>query len=276
MNTYEESYKDRNHFSFGKNWLNFLKTLNDKKIEEAEKSVEGFFGGRDKVAGKTFVDIGCGSGLFSLAAYRLGAAKVVSVDIDDFSVACAKYLKEKYEGSDCWQIAQGSALNSDFIQSLGKFDLVYSWGVLHHTGNMYEALKNVSRLLSENGMLYLAIYNRFNTSWRGGTSLTWLRIKRIYNNSGVIIKRLMAFVYILYSFIMMFVRFQLPYSYIRNYKNKRGMSWYCDILDWIGGYPYEYASIEEMINFFSENNMYAKKVREADGLGCNEFLFFKK
>ena len=83
---YENEYKRSKHFSFGKNWENFLRTLTDQKVREAEKSLLEFLGSPKKINGKSFVDIGCGSGLFSLAAYNLGAAHVTSVDVDSFSI----------------------------------------------------------------------------------------------------------------------------------------------------------------------------------------------
>lgn len=270
---YEDIYKKSNHFGFGKNWQNFLKSLDNEKIEEAKKSMVEFLGGENNIKGKTFIDIGCGSGLFSYAAFKLGAKKVVSVDVDEFSVACAKYLKEKEKNPDNWEIKQGSALDENFIKSLGQFDIVYSWGVLHHTGNMYKALENIIILLGKQGYLYIAIYNKFIFSWRGGTSRTWLKIKKLYNNVNLIGKKIIESIFIFYCITILLLRFHNPISYIKKYRNNRGMNWYHDIVDWLGGYPYEFAGPEEIINFFGAKGYYCKKLFFRNGTGCNEFLF---
>lgn len=276
MNTYEKTYKRKNHFSFGRNWQDFLKTLNNEKIDEAKKSLVDFLGGEENIKGKTFVDIGCGSGLFSFAAYKLGASKVVSFDVDDFSIACVTYLREKGNNPANWEIKKGSALDKDLLNSLGKFDIVYSWGVLHHTGKMYQALRNTSNLLANKGIFYLAIYNNYKTSFHGGTSLFWLKIKRIYNHSGFVIKKIITFLYVSYYIIALLILFKNPVKYVRNYKSNRGMSWLYDVYDWLGGYPYEFAGPDEIINFFGPMGIVCKKLTFRDGLGCNEFLLIKQ
>jgi len=273
---YEDAYKKSNHFSFGKNWQDFLKTLNNEKIEEAKKSLVDFLDGEENIKDKTFIDIGCGSGLFSYAAYKLGAAKVVSVDVDEFSVACATHLKEKEGNPENWEIKKGSVLDSDFILSLGRFDIAYSWGVLHHTGDMYKAFDNILKLMQNDSLFYLAIYNKFTHIFKGGTSETWYKIKGIYNNSGYLIKKIMEIFYSTYSIFLMLLRFKNPFEYIKNYKGNRGMSWHHDNIDWIGGYPYEFASIQEIISYFGKKEMYCKNINAVDGLGCNEFLLIKK
>lgn len=180
---YEATYKSDKHFSFGQNWQNYLKSLTPARMQIAQDSLTDFLGGKDALKGKTFVDIGCGSGLFSLSAFLLGAERVVSVDIDDFSLACVTSLKEKHNNPKNWDIVKGSALDADFIKSLGQFDIVYSWGVLHHTGDMYKALDNVTALSKANSLLYIALYNENRLNIFHGTSAFWLRVKRIYNNS---------------------------------------------------------------------------------------------
>ena len=271
---YEESYRNPKHFSFGKNWKNFLKNLTDKRVEEAEKSLIDFLGGKENISGKTFVDIGCGSGLFSLAAYRLGARKIVSIDIDDSSVACAKYLHEKNGSPAHWEIKTGSALNPEFLKSIGQFDIMYSWGVLHHTGNMYQALENVTSLVTPDGKLYIALYND-NQRFMEGTSSFWLTTKKIYNKCSSIEKHIIESLYTTYYIIGLTLNFVNPITYIRNYHSLRGMSFMTDIKDWLGGYPYEYASEEKIISFFKERGFECTKTNPARSIGCNEFLFKK-
>src|SRR5438093_190589 len=120
-------------FEFGKNWAAFLPTLNEERIRIAEGSLKRALQVED-LQGKTFIDIGCGSGLFSLAAVRLGAS-VHSFDYDAHSVACTAELKRShFPDHPNWTVEQGSILDQEYIGKLGAFDVVYSWGVLHHTG----------------------------------------------------------------------------------------------------------------------------------------------
>src|SRR5436309_11907222 len=119
-------------FGFGKNWSRFLGVLNHERIEEAERSLREMLE-VDDLHGKKFLDIGSGSGLFSLAARRLGA-RVHSLDYDPKSVECTRELRRRFFANDTdWNVEEGSALDRDHIASLGKFSIVYSWGVLHHT-----------------------------------------------------------------------------------------------------------------------------------------------
>lgn len=275
-NNYESNYKNKNHFSFGKNWQNFLLSLNEERIEIAKKSLADFLGGEEAIRGKTFVDVGCGSGLFSLAAQKLRASRVVSADVDEFSIECVKYLKEKENNPENWEIRQGSALDGNFIKSLGQFDIVYSWGVLHHTGDMYKALENVADLVSLEGVFYLSIYNKNEKGLKEGTSNLWLKLKRKYNKSGIFTKKLMEYLYMAYFFIGLLILLKNPIKYIREYKSNRGMNWRNDVIDWLGGYPYEFASPDEIINFLGERGMLCRKLNYRQGLGCSEYLFVRR
>lgn len=159
MITHAKEVEDGERFEFGANWARFLKELNAERIEAAEKSLCDMLKVRD-LQGKRFLDVGSGSGLFSLAARRLGAS-VYSFDYDPKSVSCTRELKNRSFPEDSqWIIEEGSALDSDYLSKLGKFDVVYSFGVLHHTGAMWEALSNVASLVTVGGgLLYIAIYN---------------------------------------------------------------------------------------------------------------------
>lgn len=269
---YEDVYKNERRFSFGKNWSEFLKHLTPERIDEAKKSLKEFLG---DIKNKTFVDIGCGSGLFSLAAAQLGAKEVLSIDADEFSVGCANALKEKFKIFN-WAAKHGSILNEKFIKSLGQFDIVYSWGVLHHTGNMYSAFNNVDLLVKPNGVLFIAIYNKNTKHILEGTSDMWLKIKKVYNRMPKAGKKLMEWSYASYLYAGIAAKGKNPVRYVKNYKTVRGMNFMTDVRDWLGGLPYECAAPEEVAEYFTAKNYELLKQKTVRSIGCNEFVFRKK
>jgi 2-polyprenyl-6-hydroxyphenyl methylase/3-demethylubiquinone-9 3-methyltransferase len=263
--------KKGERFEFGKNWRAFLNTLTDEKIENAKKSLIEMLGYKD-LTGKTFLDVGSGSGLFSLVAMKLGAT-VHSFDFDPYSVKCAQFLKEKYFPESKWTVQEGSVLDRAYIESLGKFDIVYSWGVLHHTGSMYEALDNVEVAVKDKGNLFIAIYND-----QGSKSDRWKTVKKIYN-SNFLGKALIVSVYIPLSVLRLLFadlrRFKNPFTRYKEYKKERGMSLFYDWFDWLGGLPFEVATPEAIFEFYQKRNYVLKKLKTNNSLGCNEFVFQK-
>jgi 2-polyprenyl-6-hydroxyphenyl methylase/3-demethylubiquinone-9 3-methyltransferase len=250
-------------FAFGANWRRFLAEFNEVRLRAAEQSLRDTL----KVAtleGMRFLDIGSGSGLFSLAARRLGA-RVHSFDYDPQSVACTRELKRRYYCGDAeWVIEEGSALDAAYLSGLGQFDVVYSWGVLHHTGDMNKALANVVPAVAPGGLLFIAIYND-----QGLVSRYWTLVKIAYNQNAIL--RLLV------------IAVHLPYLYglrwlVRALSGgaalQRGMSRWHDMIDWLGGYPFEVARPEAIFHRFRDQGFILQELRTCGGrMGCNEYVF---
>ena len=276
MDDVSREVAERKRFNFGVNWNRFLTLLDGNRIQEAEKLLKQMLEA-ETLDGKLFLDIGCGSGLFSLAAKRLGA-KVHSFDYDSLSVACTEELKRRYSPNDgSWTIEQGDVLDLGYLSSLGKYDIVYSWGVLHHTGNMWVALENVIPLLDDEGKLFISIYND-----QGILSKFWKKVKKFYNASPNPMKMLVilwvgAFLQTSSAFLRLFQgQNPLPFKYWAEKKKSRGMSVWHDLVDWVGGYPFEVAKPEEIFDFYRKNGFILVKLRTCGiGLGCNEFFLFE-
>ncbi|MES4787376.1 MAG: class I SAM-dependent methyltransferase, partial [Nitrospiraceae bacterium] len=178
MNPWQVRPSDE-RFAFGQNWQRFLSVLNEARIQEAEQSLKQMLE-METLHGKTFLDVGSGSGLFSLAAMRLGAERVYSFDYDLQSVECTRELKRRFFADRAgWKIERGSVLDLDYLKTLGQWDIVYSWGVLHHTGHMWRALENVAGLVKPQGKLFISIYND-----QGIQSALWKKVKLVYNRGG--------------------------------------------------------------------------------------------
>lgn len=268
---YEDIHTKEGQFSFGENWKSYLELFSEERLEEAKKSIVDLTG-RSSLEGCRFLDIGCGSGLFSLSAYLLGA-KVTSVDIDQSSIDCCLSLKAKAEADDArWTVRRGSALDASFVESLGTHDIVYSWGVLHHTGSMWPALKHAVQRVEKPGLFIVALYNKTDPLF---ISQAWNVIKMMYNKSPQFGQSLFM---IMYGFLFWALRFKGNIAafqrYKRDYQSSRGMHYTHDVKDWLGGYPYEVASVQDMENFAAEHGArlrVASRVKATES-GCNEFV----
>ncbi|MCC9599447.1 class I SAM-dependent methyltransferase [Stieleria sp. JC731] len=322
----------QSRFAFGDNWQAYLRFVDQSRIDEACQSLIKLLGLADSpqdlptdlpLAGQSFLDIGSGSGLFSLAAWRLGAS-VTSIDYDRQSVACTEQLREREigptvdpgqqaedasqpagaeqigaeqiragqsgaeQGSEgqgrperdsdrrqTWRIMQGSVLDREWLESLGQHDLVYSWGVLHHTGAMDDAIRCASNQVRPGGILAIAIYND-----QGGASRRWLAIKQTYHKLPAWMRPAwvvgIASVYELKFALARLVRGRnpLPFSDWKKKKYDRGMSAWYDWVDWIGGMPFEVATVERIVVPLERKGFQLINLRTVgSGWGCNEFVF---
>jgi 2-polyprenyl-3-methyl-5-hydroxy-6-metoxy-1,4-benzoquinol methylase len=260
-------------FEFGRNWQRFLRSLDEERVLEAEASLRCMLA-IENFDQKTFLDVGCGSGLFSLAARRLGA-RVFSFDYDPQSVACTLQLKNTFfPGDPAWHIERGSALDQAYLRNPGTFDVVYTWGVLHHTGAMWEALENMVRLVKPGGKLFIAIYND-----QGKKSDIWRLVKRAYNRTPKSLRFLILWpigAWLVSGMTLVdLCRFRKP-RIASAVSSPRGMSLWIDIVDWVGGYPFEVASPNQIIDFYRRRGFCLDKLASCGRkLGCNQFIFTK-
>jgi 2-polyprenyl-3-methyl-5-hydroxy-6-metoxy-1,4-benzoquinol methylase len=256
-------------FDFGRNWEAFSRAKVDaERLQDARRSLQQLVG-TDNIEGHTFVDVGCGSGLFSIGAAQLGAARVVGFDVNATAVHVSNTNLRRLrgdlpEGTSEPRFCTGNVLDPAFLEDLGTFDVVYAWGVLHHTGAMWQAIRNAASLVKgEDGILVLALYNRH---W---TSFFWKQIKRLYNLSPHAVRRLLHYIFgaLIYLGVWVTTR-ENPLH------KERGMDFWYDVIDWLGGYPYEYAGAEAVVQFVHPLGFRVERVvRPRAPTGCNEFVF---
>lgn len=260
-------------FKFGENWQDFSNLVDESRVHEAELKLSQMIGA-GLLAGKSFLDIGCGSGLHSLAALRLGVSRLMAIDLDPQSVSTTRLILDKFWSGKNYSVAELSVFALE-PATVGTYDVVYSWGVLHHTGDMYRAIKQACEMVVPGGRLALALYGK--TRFCG----IWTKIKRWYVHAPAHQQRLAEKLYIKLFGAYLLLRGRRLSTHIDNYDKKRGMNFFHDVRDWIGGYPYESITPEELRQTVEPLGfeLVSFKTRRRSGLfgsGNDEYVFVRR
>jgi len=271
--THAHEVREHQRFEFGANWARFLELLDNERIAKAETSLRRMLG-VDSLQAQRFLDAGSGSGLFSLAARRLGAS-VHSFDYDPQSVACTAELRRRYAGGDSsWVVEQASVLDQAYMAALPQFDVVYSWGVLHHTGAMWVGIDQCVQRVAPGGRLFIAIYN--DQGWK---SHFWWFVKWLYNRLPAGLDKAYAYTLGYLANAANILKYTLrgkPMTAIRpllKRSERRGMSVHRDMIDWMGGFPFEFASYDTLADYLRGRGFRLLHGQRNGSLGCHEMVF---
>jgi SAM-dependent methyltransferase len=261
------------HFAFGKNWASYAQLLTESRVQAAVDSLRKLAGG--DLQGKRFLDIGCGSGLHALAALRLGAREVIALDIDADSVRTTEEVLHANAAGQHWTVRQASIFDLEG-DSLDKFDVVYSWGVLHHTGDMDRALRAAAALVAPQGRFIFALYRRTFLCW------LWKVEKRWYAGASPAAQSRARGAYVgLFRLAFPFRKERGRFrDYVAGYGQQRGMDFDHDVHDWLGGWPYESISPQRTERLMASVGLYRVRAFTLHGIklglfgsGCDEYVY---
>jgi len=269
------------HFAFGENWASYARGIGAAQIADAESGLRRLLGD-EPLTGKRFLDIGCGSGLHALAALRLGASEVVAVDIDPASVATSRAVLAKHAPGTRYAVKHASVFELDSA-SWGQFDVVYSWGVLHHTGNLDRALRSAAALVAPGGLFVFALYRRTLSCG------IWKLEKRWYAHAGPGTQKMLRIMYLTLFRAGLRVTGRRFEDYVSGYRI-RGMDFHHDVHDWLGGFPYESISPRDVerkmtelalaqVRTFTRQGWFGRLFGIDHGVfgsGCDEYIYSRR
>ncbi len=263
------------HFAFGKNWAAYAAKISEAEIAEAQNGLRRLVG--EELPGRRLLDIGCGSGVHALSALRLGASSVLAVDLDTDSVATTRALLEQRAAGGPWEVRHESVFALS-PETAGTFDVVYSWGVLHHTGDMVRAMTKAAAMVAPGGIFAFALYRRVWMDW------FWRLEKRWYAKASPAAQRRAQAVHVALFKAGLTVTGRNAARYIAEYRGNRGMDFHHDVHDWMGGWPYESISDEEVeamlvpwgftrVRAFVRRGVIGGREVGIFGSGCDEYVY---
>lgn len=261
---------DEKRFEFGRNWRLFVERHYSQEAVNASKSRILDFLKRRDLNGLHVIDVGCGSGIHSMAMFQAGAASIHSFDYDPTSVEATRIVRSKVGSPSNWTVEQGSVLDESFMRTLPGYDLVYSWGVLHHTGDVWKAIDLATEHVRPGGLFYIALYSA--DMQKDPTPEFWLEVKRTYVSSGWLRRRCMEIWYV-WRFML---RRRVPRptavaKRLSDHRKDRGMHLITDIRDWLGGWPMEFVWDADAVRFCEQHGLVLKEM--STGKANTEFLF---
>lgn len=284
-------------YNFGGNWQKYIRELSCSSRDDLQLSLgisrfhlvrflspddEGGHSDDDRpvLQNLSFIDIGCGSGIHSAAALFSHARHIISFDQQEGSVSSTAALRHQLMENDnsfsdrSWDVYLGDVLiQSDLPEVLA--DVVYSWGALHHTRDLWTALENSCRLVKPpedgGGLLLVALYAREMVR----DPDYWIYIKQLYLAVDDLARGKMERDYgwwILREQVMQ--KGRNPFQMAEDARLQRGMNFWTDVkdwLDWLGGYPIEFSEAAEVIRFVQQRcGLVPVKVEPST---VTEFLF---
>ncbi|MFQ6107920.1 MAG: class I SAM-dependent methyltransferase [Candidatus Aminicenantales bacterium] len=123
----------------------------------ASKKHWALFFDPEEVLNKSVLDAGCGTGVFSIIFARMGALSVVGIDISKRSLERAQRQADQL-GLQNATFQKVNMLRLPFTDAC--FDIVWSWGSVHHTADPFGCLAELIRVLKPGGSLLVAVYRR--------------------------------------------------------------------------------------------------------------------